>query len=195
MSDGSIVFALTRILVPTNLGEPSRTAIQYGVAFARQFGAKLYLLHVLDAKDLDAALETERVLEVLSAEPTEAKEPSPLELAHNAARHDLGRLLALDDERATRAEYLLRASGMAGAGEAILACARELDVELIVMGKHHLGFVEHLLAGSVAEKVVRHAPCPVLIVQHPVGVGTSERLRHFVLADTLHETTRTDLAL
>ena len=35
------------------------------------------------------------------------------------------------------------------------------------MGKHHLGFVEHMLAGSVAEKVVRHAPCPVLIVQHP----------------------------
>ena len=35
------------------------------------------------------------------------------------------------------------------------------------MGKHNLGFVEHLLAGSVAEKVIRHAPCPVLIVQHP----------------------------
>ena len=56
---------------------------------------------------------------------------------------------------------------MAGAADAIVACARELDVELIVMGKHHLGFVEHMLAGSVAEKVVRHAPCPVLIVQHP----------------------------
>ena len=163
------MFALTRILVPTNLGEPSRAAIQYGVAFARQFGAKLFLLHVLDAKELDAALETERVLEVLSSEPTEprAKEPSALEVARNAARHDLGRLLALDDERATHAEYLLRASGIAGAGEAILACARELDVELIVMGKHHSGFVEHLVAGSVAERVVRHAPCPVLIVQHP----------------------------
>jgi nucleotide-binding universal stress UspA family protein len=163
------VFALNRILVPTNLGEPSRTAIQYGVAFARQFGAKLFLLHVLDAKGLDAALETERVLEVLSPEPTErpAGEPSPLEVARNAARHDLGRLLASDDERATRAEYLLRASGMAGAGDAIAACARELEVELIIMGKHRLGFVEHLLAGSVAEKVMRHAPCPVLIVQHP----------------------------
>jgi universal stress protein A len=188
--DESTVFALTRILVPTNLGEPSRTAIQYGVAFARQFGAKLFLVHVLDAKDLDAALETERVLEVLSSEPTEplAKEPSPLELARNAARHDLGSLLALDDERATRAEYVLRASGMAGAGEAILNCARELDVELIVMGKHHLGFVEHLVAGSVAERVVRHAPCPVLIVQHPLGAGASAHSRHFVIADALRET-------
>lgn len=182
MSEGTPVFALTRILVPTNLGEPSRTAIQYGVAFARQFGAKLFLLHVLDAKDLDAALETERVLEVLSPERTEpsGSEPSSLELARNAARHDLGSLLALDDERATNAEYLLRASGMAGPGEAIVACARELDVELIVMGKHHLGLVEHLIGGSVTEKVVRHAPCPVLIVQHPE--------HEFVLADAQRET-------
>jgi nucleotide-binding universal stress UspA family protein len=35
------------------------------------------------------------------------------------------------------------------------------------MGKHRLGFVEHMFSGSVTEKVVRHAPCPVLIVQHP----------------------------
>ena len=167
--NGGTVFALTRILVPTNLGGPSRAAIQHGVAFARQFGAKLFLLHVLDAKELDAALETERVLEVLSADaagPT-AHEPTPLEVARNAARHDLARLLAPEDERAVQAEYLLRASGIAGAAEAIVACARELNVELVIMGKHHLGFVEHMIAGSVAEKVVRHAPCAVLIVQHP----------------------------
>jgi nucleotide-binding universal stress UspA family protein len=164
---GSTVFALHRILVPTNLGEPSRAAINYGVAFARQFGAKLFLLHVLDAKQFDAALETERVLEVLSPDGERpVSEPSALEVARNAARHDLGLLLPQDDERATRAEYLLRASGVLGPAEAIVGCARELGVELIVMGKHHLGFVEHLLAGSVAEKVLRHAPCPVLIVQH-----------------------------
>jgi len=176
------VFALNRILVPTNLGEPSRTAIQYGVAFARQFGAKLYLLHVLDAKGLDAALETERVLETLSPDENEraATEPTELEVARNAARHDLSRLLDPQEEEDTRAEYLLRGSGMAGTSDAIVACARELNCELIVMGKHNLGFVEHLLAGSVAEKVVRHAPCPVLIVQHPE--------HDFVLADALPET-------
>ena len=163
------VFALTKILVPTNRGEPSRAAIQYGVAFARQFGAKLFLLHVLDAKGLDAALETERVLEVLSADAPDSSpnEPTALEVARNAARQDLSQLLAPEEERATQAEYLLRASGIAGPADAIVACARELRVELVVMGKHHLGFVEHMLAGSVAERVVRHAPCPVLIVQHP----------------------------
>ena len=162
------MFALNRILVPTNLGEPSRTAIQYGVAFARQFGAQLFLLHVLDAKELDAALETERVLEVLSPDNADpAAEPTPLEIERNAARNDLSRLLDVEDERATRAEDLLRGSGRAGPGDAIVACARELDVELIVIGKHRLGFVEHLLAGSVAERVIREAPCPVLVVQHP----------------------------
>ena len=167
--NGGTVLALTRILVPTNLGEPSRAAIQCGVTFARQFGAKLFLLHVLDAKKLDAALETERVLEVLSDDSADhvAGEPSSIEVARNAARHDLAQLLTPDEERDTRAEYLLRASGLAGPADAIVACARELRADLIVMGKHHLGFVEHILAGSVAEKVVRHAPCNVLIAPPP----------------------------
>jgi nucleotide-binding universal stress UspA family protein len=177
------MFALNRVLVPTNLGEPSRTAIRYGVAFARQFGAKLFLLHVLPSKELEAAIETERVMEVLSpeAQPPGAApaEPDPLEVARNAARHDLGELLTARDEQDTKAEYLLRASGLTGAGDAIVACARELDVELIVMGKHRQGIVGHFVAGSVTEKVMRHAPCPVLIVQHPE--------HDFVVADALQQ--------
>ena len=161
------MFALTRILVPTNLGEPSKAAVEYGVAFARQFGARLFLIHVLAAKDFDAAIETERVMETLLPEDGADLEPSLDDLARNAAREDLGRLLNSQDERETRVEYLLRAAGPGGPGEEIVNCAVELGVELIVMGKHRLGFVEHLLAGSVTEKVMRHAPCPVLIVQHP----------------------------
>lgn len=161
------MFALKRILVPTNLGDPSKAAIRYGVAFARQFGAKLYLLHVLPPKDFDAVIEAERVVEALLPDVQPAPEPDPEDVVRNAARDDLGRLLTADEERETQAEYLLRPSAAGGAGEAIVACARELDVELVVMGKHRLGFVEHLMAGSVTEKVMRHAPCPVLIVQHP----------------------------
>jgi len=165
---GAALFALTRILVPTNLGEPSQAAVKYGVAFARQFGAKLFLVHVLPRKDLEATLETERVLEVLSPdEPAAAPDPNPVDVARNAARHDLERLLNRQDELDAQVEYLLRPSGVGGAGDAIVSCARELGVELIIMGKHRLGFVEHLLAGSVAEKVMRQAPCPVLVVQHP----------------------------
>jgi nucleotide-binding universal stress UspA family protein len=161
------LFALTRILVPTNLGEPSKAAIRYGVAFARQFDAKLYLAHVLAARDFDAAIETERVIETLLPEVPAESGLNPDEVARNAAREDLSRLLEPQEERDTQAEYMLRAAGPSGPGDAIVACAEELGVELIVMGKHRLGFVEHLFAGSVTEKVIRHAPCPVLIVQHP----------------------------
>jgi nucleotide-binding universal stress UspA family protein len=160
-------FALTRILVPTNLGEPSKAAIKYGVAFARQFNAKLFVAHILSGKEFEAAIETERVIETLLPEVAPDVKPTPDQIARNAAREELGRLLDPQEEKDTQAEFLLRDAGSAGPGDAIVACATELEVELIVMGKHRLGFVEHLLAGSVTEKVVRHAPCPVLIVQHP----------------------------
>ena len=162
------MFALTRILVPTNLGEPSKTAIKYGVAFARQFNARLFLVHVLGVKELDAALETERVMATLLPEEATAlvAEPNVDQVAHNAAREDLAKLLSADEERDTHAEYLLRGAP-GGAGDAIVACAQELAVELVVMGKYRQGFVDHLVAGSVAEKVIRRAPCPVLVVHHP----------------------------
>jgi nucleotide-binding universal stress UspA family protein len=163
------MFALKRILVPTNLGEPSKAAVKYGVAFARQFRAKLYLLHVLDAKEFEAAIETERVLETFEpdAPMSGTDEPDSADVARNAARESLGRVLTTAEERDTEAEYLLRPARAGNAGDAIVACAEELGVELVVMGKHRIGFVEHLVAGSVAEKVVRRAPCPVLVVHYP----------------------------
>ncbi len=165
------MFSLTRILVPTNLGEPSRSAIRYGVAFARQFHARLFLVRVLSREDYESAIEAERVIETLMPEavPDRAAAPdsNPETLARNVARGELSELLSRDDAEATGAEYIIRAADSGHSGDAIVELAAELDVELIVMGKHRLGFVEQLLAGSVTEKVVRHAPCPVLIVQHP----------------------------
>ena len=165
------MFALNRILVPTNLGEPSKAAIKYGVAFARQFDAKLYLARVLSADQYDAAIETERVIETFMPEAVPSGAPGLVAnadaIASNAAREALGRLLDPQEERDTRAEYLLRNAGFSNAGDEIVACAKDIDVELIIMGKHRLSAVEQFIAGSVTEKVVRQAPCPVLIVQHP----------------------------
>jgi nucleotide-binding universal stress UspA family protein len=165
------MFALTKILVPTNHGDPSRAAIRYGVAFARQFGAQLYLVHALPDGELESVIEIERVIETLLPEaipePVPASGPDPDQVAKNAARGDLSGLLDPQEELDARAEYLLRGTGSQGPGDAIVACANELGVELIGMGKHRQGFVEHLLAGSVTENVIRSAPCPVLIVQHP----------------------------
>jgi nucleotide-binding universal stress UspA family protein len=163
------LLALNRILVPTNLGEPSRAALRYGVALAQKFAAKLYVVHVLSTQDYESAIETERVIEELLPEATPAghDDGSPQTLARNAAREELAQLLSAEDARATQAEFIIRAAESGSAGDAIIDCLNEFDVELVVIGRHQHGFVEHLLARSVTRKVVRNAPCPVLIVHHP----------------------------
>ena len=65
--------SLRRVLVPTNLGEPSRAAVRCGVEFARQFQAQLFLVHVLPAEEFEAVIATERAIETLM--PEEAADP------------------------------------------------------------------------------------------------------------------------
>jgi nucleotide-binding universal stress UspA family protein len=161
------MIAFRRILVPTNLGAPSKEAIRYGVALAQQFGARLFLLHVLRTDDYDAAVEAERVLEKLVPESGDGIEPSPDDVVRTVARADLESLLTAEEERETRAEFLLRPSGPDGPHSAIAECAREAEIDLLVMGKHGIGRLEHMLGGSVTEKVMRHAPCPVLVIRQP----------------------------
>ena len=79
----------------------------------------------------------------------------------------LGGLLSAQDRQEITAEYVLRQSGIGGPYVEIVRYAQERDIDLIVMGTHGRGFVAHMLMGSVAEKVVRKAPCPVLTVRHP----------------------------
>jgi len=160
------MIAFSRILIPTNLGDPSKEAIRYGVGLARSFGARLFLLHVLRDKDYDAAVEAERVLEELVPDGA-TREPSADEVARTVARADLEQLLTQQEERDTRAEFILRPAGADGPHVAIVEFARESEIDLIVIGKHGLGRLEHMLGGSVTEKVLRLAQCPVMVVKHP----------------------------
>jgi len=160
------MIAFSRILIPTNLGDPSKEAIRYGVSLARRFGARVFLLHVLRDKDYEAAVEAERVLEELVPDGA-TREPSADEVARTVARADLEQLLTEQEERDTRAEFILRPAGADGPHVAIVEFARESEIDLIVIGKHGLGRLEHMLGGSVTEKVLRLALCPVLVVKHP----------------------------
>ena len=144
---------LHRILLPTDFSKFSDNALRYGVAFAEKFGAEIYLLHVVQ----DLALFIPEA--VMMAGPLTA---APVEQFVTAARTALENVvaklklpgIAIHPEVAEGVPY-----------EEILRLARERDVDLIVMGTHGHTGLAHVLLGSVSEKVVRRAPCPVLTVR------------------------------
>jgi nucleotide-binding universal stress UspA family protein len=145
---------LHRILVPTDFGKSAENALTYAVAFAEKFGAEVHLLHVVQ----DLALFIPEA--VMIAPPL----APPVEQFVSAARTALERVVG---ETARPGIALHPAVAEGTPAEEIVEFARRLDIDLIVMGTHGHTGLAHVLMGSVAEKVVRRAPCPVLTVRHP----------------------------
>jgi universal stress protein A len=137
---------LKRILVATDFGDASEAAMDYGRALAQTFGASLHLLHVMENP----------FLRPVQADPSQLKA---------AAAKRLGERLTDDDRAALHATAVLETSDHPA--EEIVKYAKAHNLDLIVMGTHGRGAVAQLLVGSVAERVVRTAPCPVLTVRHP----------------------------
>ena len=137
---------LKQILVATDFGEASDVAMDYGRALARTFGSSLHLLHVMENPFLRSS----------PADPHQLK-------AATATR--LGLRLTDDDRATLHADSVLEISD--NPAEEIIKYAKAHDINLIVMGTNGRGAMAQLLMGSVAERVVRTAPCPVLTVKHP----------------------------
>ncbi len=159
---------LKRVLVPTDFSDASKAAVTYGVALGRAFKAQLFLLHVVSRQEFEFAVERERVVEeLLSSTPPPA--PLPMdEVIRHAAHEELGKILSRQEEQDLHAEYVMRSEGLGGPSLEIVKYAKENDIDLIVMGTHGRSFVRHVVTmGSVTERVVRHAPCPVLTLRHP----------------------------
>ena len=146
---------ITRILVPTDFSETSDAALRYARTLAETFGASIHLIHAFEDPYAAGALAPE----VYGAVPQELRD-SALQLANT---HLEQRLPPADRERFRGTTAVVM--GLPAA--AIVKYAKENGVDLIVMGTHGRGGVAHLLLGSVAEKVVRTAPCPVLSVREP----------------------------
>jgi nucleotide-binding universal stress UspA family protein len=145
---------LHRILVPTDFSKFSQHALTYAAAFAEKFGAELYLLHVVQ----DLALV---IPEVIPVEPPLT--PSVQQLT-TAVQSAFDRLI---EENRLRGLTLHREVREGTPFYEIIRYAREATIDLIVMGTHGHTGLAHVLLGSVTEKVVRKAPCPVLTVRHP----------------------------
>jgi nucleotide-binding universal stress UspA family protein len=143
--------ALTQILVPTDFSAPSDVALRYAVSLAGAFGARLHLLHVVE-HPVEQQWGAE--LAMVAAIDVEAEQRARSDAA-------LAQLLTRD-ERERYAATLVTRSGAPFVE--IVRYARGEAIDLIVMGTHGRGAIAHLLVGSVAENVVRKAPCPVLTV-------------------------------
>ena len=148
------MFLWKRSLVPTDFSRSCQTARDYACELAGQFSAELHVLHVLEEQ-------------IVTVQPSEF--------------HLLTPMFDLNQLRASTELALNRIPGPARSGEIrviratrtgspfveIVRYARELDIELIVMGTHGRTGLRHMLLGSVAENVVRKAHCPVLTIRPP----------------------------
>lgn len=146
-----------RILVPTDFSETSQAAVSQAVDLARTFQAGLILLHVGEAA---TEVATEFPLG-LDASLVDAERERLLRIIPSAAQVQL------------RSELVMTSGSPAAE---IVRCAQEREVDLIVMGTHGRGGVSHLLLGSVAESVIRTAPCPVLVIRRSVAAEAGEVL-------------------
>jgi nucleotide-binding universal stress UspA family protein len=148
------MIALKNVLVATDFSESSDHALTYGRDLARTSGARLHLLHI-----------AENLMATSVAEYYPAGFPEMQLEVEAAARTRLEALVTAEDRAQLKAVALVRTSAAPAA--AIVEYAKEASIDLIVIGTHGRGMVSRLLMGSVAERVVRMAPCPVLTVHHP----------------------------
>ncbi len=143
-------FQIKSILVPIDFSAPSGKALDYAVPFARQFGAKLTLLHVIEpvatpdfAKSFPLTIENDKAMAALKA-----------------------RLEMLVKQKAIEPQTVEKTLVRQGRSfHEIADAAQTLKVDLIIISTHGYTGLKRTLLGSTTERVVRHAPCPVLVVR------------------------------
>jgi nucleotide-binding universal stress UspA family protein len=142
--------AIQHILVPTDFSEYADYALDYAIELAKTFQARLTVLYVFHLSSLALGEAPPTVLaDTLEAMETHAQQRTQMALAHVK-------------------EAGLQADSAIVEGipfQVIIETAESRDVDLIVMGTHGRTGLTHALMGSVAEKVVRLAPCPVLVTR------------------------------
>jgi universal stress protein A len=135
------MITLKHILVATDFSECSEAAVAHGRALAAAFDASLGLLHVVKAP----------LQEVWTSAPG-------AELLAHRRLEEVAAALGLGPDR------VVAATVWGDPSDEILRCAREHQADLIVCGTHGRSGWDHIVMGSVAERLVRLAPCPVLTV-------------------------------
>jgi nucleotide-binding universal stress UspA family protein len=148
---------INRVLVPIDFEDTSKAALAYASTLATRFGATLCLVHVFDDVYAAAACTPD----VYAPLPPVVRERIVGEL-----KEKLTALLPTIGGQAHQADVVVGTPA-----EGIVEHASAVGADLIVMGTHGRRGLSHALLGSVAERVLRTAPCPVLTVRHPQAVA------------------------
>lgn len=150
--------AAQHILVPTDFSEYADYALDYAITLAQKLQARLTLLHAMDT--------------------------TPLEVAESATQRSPSYWEDFESDMEQRLEVSLRRIHDAGLqGEtcivhgvpfqSIIDTAQDQGADLIIMSTHGRTGLTHVLMGSVAEKVIRLAPCPVLVTRGTTDASTA----------------------
>ena len=151
------MIAIRTILLPMDGSECSRQALAYALEIARRHDARLVAFHVVDRLDVErirrtlqlAGLPEERLTALLKRNEAEACA-----------------FLSEAVEAGQRSGVAVDTTWVTGSpADDIVQFAKEIKADLIVMGTHGRRGMSHLLLGSVAERVIRTAQCPVLTVR------------------------------
>ncbi len=143
--------SLDAILIPTDFSNTSEAAVSYGCELAERLKAKVYLLHVVENPHLGPG----------GATLWDYSLPALKQRLEDEAEKRMATLASQYEGKVS----IDRSARVGTPWVEITEDARERDVDLIVMGTHGHGAVAEALLGSVADRVVRHAPCPVLTVR------------------------------
>lgn len=139
-----------KIVVPIDFSACSLKGLEYAKALAAQFGSKLVLLHSVHLQYYVASDEYARY-----------GFPLLMQQAENAALEQMHDLVRKTDWEGIKVQTSL---DIGHPGQQICARAEDFGADLIVTSTHGTTGLKHMLIGSTAEYVVRHAHCPVLVV-------------------------------
>jgi nucleotide-binding universal stress UspA family protein len=153
---------ITRILVPVDFSPHAERAVRYAATLARRFDATLHLLHVVEDPFLSGAWSPEAYV------------PNVTELLQDLTAGAERQLAGLRASVAALGITVTTAVITGRPAPAIVSHADQGGFDLIVMGTHGRTGLSHVVIGSVAERVVRKAPCPVLTVHLP-GAPAAEQ--------------------
>lgn len=151
--DGPIAYR--SVLVPIDFSEHSKKTIEYATQLAALTGAGIKILHILQMPEYPTGF-----YEGIYIPPDLAK--GVVEAAKRDVNEQLSQVIGEILAKGLQAQSILR---MGNAYEEIVSVAKEMDVDLIVIGSHGYRGLGRLLLGSTVERVLQYSPCAVLVVK------------------------------